>query len=120
MSQTEADAIGYKIGRMPVQLRSNYILPEIDSFGPEMPCTFLSNNACTIYEDRPFACRNLINLDIDPLLCGFENWELSRAKDTRSTGIQMLGAGPLAQAYSTLSGRDQIGDIRAFFPGGLL
>lgn len=58
MSQTEADAIGYKIGRMPVQLRADYVSPEIDSFGPETPCTFLSSGACTIYDDRPFACRN--------------------------------------------------------------
>jgi hypothetical protein len=55
-------------------------------------------------------------LDVDPLLCGFDNWDLSRAKDGRSTGIPLLGAGPLEQAYSSLSGQDKIGDIRAFFP----
>ncbi|WP_426211103.1 YkgJ family cysteine cluster protein [Massilia sp. TWP1-3-3] len=116
MSQTEAEAIGHKISRKPVQLRPSYVLPEIDTFGSETPCTFLSNNVCTIYEHRPFACRNLVNLDVDPLLCRFENWELSKAKDARSTGIPLLSAGPLEQAYSSLSGRDMIGDIRAFFP----
>jgi hypothetical protein len=116
MSQTEAEAIGQKIGRTPVQLRAGYAMPEIDTFGLGTPCTFLSNGVGTIYEHRPFACRNLVNLDVDPLLCGFENWQLSRTKDPRSTGIPLLGAGPLEQTYSSLSGQDKIGDIRAFFP----
>lgn len=116
MSQTEAEAIGYQISRNPVQLTQSYVLPEIDTFGSGTPCTFLSNDVCTIYEHRPFACRNLVNLDVDPLLCGFENWELSKAKDSRTTGIPSLSAGPLEEAYRSLCGRDIIGDIRAFFP----
>lgn len=35
-------------------------------------CPFLSNEpdgGCTIYATRPLACRNLVNLDKDDLLC---------------------------------------------------
>lgn len=116
VSQTEADAIAYKIGTTAVQLRPGYVLPDIHNFGVDTPCTFLVEHSCSIYEYRPFACRNQVNLDIDPLLCGFENWELEKAKDQRSTPIPMLGLGPLQEAYKKVSGQDLVGDIRVFFP----
>lgn len=116
MSQTEADAISHKIAKQAVQLSSGYVLPEIHEFGKDTPCTFLKDGACSIYENRPFMCRNMVNLDVDPLLCGFENWDLDRTKDSRFTGIPMLGAGPLMEAYQKLASQDKVGDIRDFFP----
>lgn len=116
MSQTEADAIGHKIGRPAVQLRPSYVLPDMDAYGKNTPCTFLENNACSIYEHRPFVCRNQVNWDVDSLLCGFENWELGKAKDPRFSPIPLLGAGPLMTAYQQLAGQDRVGDIRDFFP----
>jgi hypothetical protein len=116
LTQTEADAIAYKIKRSAVQLRANYELPEMNAYGADTPCTFLVDNACSIYEHRPFVCRNFTNIDIDPLLCGTENWALQRLNDPRATGIPTLGAGPLLDAFNTISGRDVVGDIRDFFP----
>lgn len=33
------------------------------------PCPFLKDNACSIYDHRPFVCRTLVNLDDSDLLC---------------------------------------------------
>lgn len=33
------------------------------------PCTFLKDGACSIYDFRPLACRQLFNADVDDLLC---------------------------------------------------
>lgn len=116
LSQTEADAIGYKIGLPAIQLKHGYVLPETHEFGKDTPCTFLKNDRCSIYEHRPVMCRNAVNLDVDSLLCGFENWDLDKRKDKRFTGIPMLGLGPLMAAYQKTAGSDCVGDIRAFFP----
>jgi uncharacterized protein len=116
MSQTEANAIAYKIGRQAVQLRPGYKMQDIHAYGEDKPCTFLVDGACSIYEHRPVVCRNQVNLDIDPLLCGFENWELHKAEDPRFTPIPMLGLGPIMTAYQQLASQDQAGDIRDFFP----
>ena len=116
MSQTEADAIGHRIGRPAMQLRADYVPPDLHDFGRETPCPFLVNDACSIYEHRPFVCRNYVNMDQDPLLCGFENLALARAGDPRHTPVPHLDPGPLLAAYRAVSGKDRLGDIRAFFP----
>lgn len=116
MSQTEADAIGHRIGRPAVQLRPDYVPPALGDFGPDTPCPFLMNDACSIYEHRPFVCRNYVNLDTDPLLCGAENQALAKAGDPRHTPVPHLDPGPLLSAYRQVTGKDRLGDIRAFFP----
>lgn len=116
LSQTEAEAIGNKINVNPVQLPRNYTLPDVEAFNHETPCTFLKNGSCSIYDYRPFMCRNQVNLDIDNTLCSFENWELSKVKDPRYLGIPMLSPGPLLAAYQNISGNDKSGDIRDYFP----
>lgn len=116
MSQTEADAIGHRIGRPAVQLRADYVPPAVHDFGADTPCTFLADGACSIYAHRPFVCRNYVSLDVDALLCGFENLALDKARDPRFTPVPHLAPGPLLAAYQQLSGRDRMGDIRAFFP----
>lgn len=118
LAQTEADAIGYKIGKSATQLGPNYSIPQIHEFGITTPCQFLSDGSCSIYEHRPFMCRNMLNLDVDSLLCGFENWDLNNKQDPRFTGIPMLGAGPLQDAYMKVAANDRFGDIRDFFPTG--
>lgn len=116
MSQSEADAIGQRIGRAAMQLPANYVAPDVHDFGRDTPCPFLVENACSIYEHRPFVCRNYVNLDVDALLCGFENLALAKAGDPRHTPVPHLDPGPLLGAYRQVAGKDRMGDIRAFFP----
>jgi hypothetical protein len=116
LSQTEADTIAHNIKRKAVQLSPAYKLPDIDAFDSTTPCNFLVGGECSIYEHRPFMCRNQVNLDKDNLLCSFENWELGKAKSPMHTGILMQDPGPLLAAYRQVSSRDLVGDIRDFFP----
>jgi len=92
VSATEADWIGREIGRPPVA--GDEIADSAPAPGPRAdandaalqavtalharlaarhtgtPCTFLSAaGECTIYASRPLACRRVINLDDDALLC---------------------------------------------------
>lgn len=38
-------------------------LPAAERFTPELPCAFLQDGSCSIYELRPFACRGANSLD---------------------------------------------------------
>ena len=116
LSQSEADAIGHSIKKPAVQLSPKYKIPDQNEFGSETPCTFLSDGACTIYDVRPFMCRNQVNLDKDNLLCGQENWDLGKSNSPKFTGVPMLGPGPVLDVYRAISGQDIVGDIRDFFP----
>jgi uncharacterized protein len=116
LSQTEADTIAHNIKRKAVQLSPAYRLPDMDAFDSTTACNFLVDGECSIYEHRPFMCRNQVNLDKDSLLCSFENWELGKANSPMYTGIPMQDPGPLLVAYRQVSSHDIIGDIRDFFP----
>jgi Fe-S-cluster containining protein len=83
VSETEASVIGRAIGRKPVDsprarapadLLKNGVTPEVDAWRADVyfgvPCTFLDTSGrCSIYEERPLACRMQLNLDRDDLLC---------------------------------------------------
>jgi hypothetical protein len=52
-----------RLGITPKQFEERYVAPEPDEFGDTvlktMPCVFLGQeNKCTVYEDRPKACRD--------------------------------------------------------------
>jgi Fe-S-cluster containining protein len=82
ISTTEAAIIGRHVGLQPAQpskavkLQSSWDpqegLPDVKAISARTepsPCPFLVNDACSIYEVRPMACRLLLNLDDDALLC---------------------------------------------------
>jgi Fe-S-cluster containining protein len=116
LSQLEADAIGDRIGRQAVNLRPGHRIRHINAYGPETPCSFLLDGSCSIYENRPVVCRNLVNADHDNLLCSFENVELMRQNDSRCVHIPMPDAGVLVEACINLGQNMVHGDIRDFFP----
>lgn len=79
-----------------------------------VPCTFLHNGACSIYAQRPMACRLHIHLDRDNTLCRIIPGETIRVPrlDTMAFDMQYVRAfGPPADA--------KLADIREFFPHGL-
>jgi len=72
MSPTEAEMLGRAIGRKPRKNVAYTHEPgyyDKQPYGYHTPCPFLRNNECSIYEHRPLACRKLISVDIDDLLC---------------------------------------------------
>jgi uncharacterized protein len=66
--EPEARMLGEAIG-VPAATPAKPLDAQTFDFGYHNPCRFLKDNACSIYEHRPFACRALINVDEDELLC---------------------------------------------------
>lgn len=73
-------------------------------------CVFLKDGQCSIYDYRPFACRNYYNLSDDPSLCDL------------TKGRQDVPAMDLSAFWGVAAvsfGETGLGDIRDFFPDGL-
>jgi hypothetical protein len=118
LSQTEADAIGFAVGQKAKQLKQTARVHENTDSHTGSPCVLLKDDCCSIYENRPYVCRQSVNVDVDNLLCGPDNLMLAELKDPRATAIPTL-VDPLLGAFHQLNGQDVIGDIREFFPNGL-
>lgn len=72
-----------------------------------VPCPFLKDQRCSVYEHRPNACRTHFSLDVDDLLCRLipgASVPLPLA-DTRPLQVMILSAQPTAV----------LADIRDFF-----
>jgi Fe-S-cluster containining protein len=105
--QSEANLIAKAIGRPAKQLVKSSS-PESRGYGYHMPCPFLKDNACQIYEDRPLSCRIHFNLDDDALLC--------ELRTDSTVPVPLLDMTTLQMVYMRLTAGDKIGDIRDFFP----
>ncbi|WP_454669197.1 YkgJ family cysteine cluster protein [Achromobacter kerstersii] len=117
MSSTEAELINYKTGHKAARIIAGTSMKPIGEFGAQTPCTFLaSNGECSIYEARPYMCRNFVTLDIDSLLCQPENVRLAALKHPAATAVPMLAGGPLDALYLQIVKSDAQADIRTFFP----
>lgn len=109
ISQAEAEVIGNEIGVAPA-------LPE-DRRGKDhgqymrafigVPCTFLVGPECSIYENRPMACRLLYSLEKDAGPC--ERMENMTHANTRPIEFMLVKASKDAPLLA---------DIREFFPHG--
>lgn len=129
ISEPEAKVIGREIGRLPaspsaiesfvdVDMADSEVLQDRitefrnrvadDTFG--VPCTFLGDDdKCTIYRFRPIACRHLVNLDVDDLLC--------RLVPDESISVPYLDRASEQIAYVLAMGvQARIADIRVWFP----
>lgn len=124
---SEALAIGREIGRAPYSPpEGKYILTNLDAVGEGCaekadalaheftgdPCPFLdSDSKCSIYNSRPFACREQINLDRDDLLC--------RLVPGATVPVPYLDVTTSKVAYIAAFGMNRkMADIRYFFPRG--
>lgn len=121
ISSVEADLIGRRMGRRPARPAQAVRLQEFDdldeavpaleaiSAGREpSPCPFLQDDACSVYDVRPMACRLLLNLDDDDLLCHLVPGQAIPVPYANSQ--QLKGLFILAQVAAPLA------DIRDFFP----
>jgi Fe-S-cluster containining protein len=109
ITQAEAQAIGQAIGVKP---RNPAHRPEPALEFTNVPCPFLKDNLCSIYEHRPFACRVLFNMDADNLLC----------QHAADGGMQVPYANyrELYERMVTahMPNNVRLADIRDFFPNG--
>ena len=123
ITSAEARLIGEAVGREPAQppaalrvkdaatdagFAERHRAAELQVVG--VPCPFLMQGECSIYEHRPFGCRTHLSLDDDELLCRrIEGVEVTVPyADARMVYAVFLGA----QANEALA------DIREFFPAG--
>ena len=85
-----------------------------DAVGAEVfgvPCTFLVDAKCSIYEHRPLACRHLFNVDVDSLLC--------QLVPGVAIEVPYLGMQGEQVAYvSAMGANARLADIRDWFPAG--
>lgn len=107
ITQSEAEVIGQAIGRAPQKVKKPKLLAKKD-YGYHMPCTFLKDNSCSIYEHRPLACRIHFNLDKDDLLC--------RLIVGKTVPLPLMNVLPYQVAYIRFSNGEPLADIREYFP----
>jgi Fe-S-cluster containining protein len=72
------------------------------------PCPFLVRKTCSVYEHRPIACRVLVNLDDDDLLC--------RHAPTYSAEVPYADARAIKALALSAQASSEFADIRDFFP----
>lgn len=112
--EPEARAIGERIGVKPANVRGRKNFKGFD-FGPHNPCTFLKDGECSIYENRPLACRVHFSLDADAMLCDVSTgqpWPVPYL-NTLQWQTAMLRV-----MEATQDDVPKLGDIREFFPRG--
>lgn len=74
------------------------------------PCPFLtSQGSCSVYEQRPVACRAHANLDDDDLLC--------RLIDDAAVPVSYVDARRIWLMHLAAHRNDLLADVRDFFPG---
>lgn len=87
ISQIEANFIEKETGVKPAQVTNGFLHPQDKFIG--VPCPFLEDGSCSIYDVRPFACRKHLSFDTSPYWCdpartltvGFPMLEFSGAQD---------------------------------------
>ena len=121
ISGIEADLIGRHAGIAPARPAQSVRLQDFENLEDAMPalaaisgqvdpspCPFLRDGACSVYDVRPMACRLLVNLDDDDLLCQLVPGQAIPVP--YANGQQLKGFFILAQPAAPLA------DIRTFFP----
>jgi Fe-S-cluster containining protein len=113
ITAAEARVIGERIGVAPATLKNPQ--PRDPLAWRASPCTFLVDNACSIYEARPLECRSTFNFDLDSYWCREENWEKPGASVPKATFEEFHAA------YRSVTPQEEwaVADIRDYFPKGL-
>lgn len=102
----EADLIAKRTGRRPIASGGT-------ADTEDMPCPFLSNNQCSIYDDRPMVCRKHVALTNTAYWCQPERSD--------SHEFPMAGLSTVQSAFEyiiALDGRTKPVDIRDVFGHG--
>ena len=109
ISSLDAERIALKTGRRPAKV-SGTRKHAIDEFSG-VPCPFLVNDACSVYEVRPFACRAHHSFDSSSYWCQPERSFVE--------GMGMVSLDGAKAAYAAIAARTALqgfADIRDFFP----
>lgn len=104
----EAQQLAEASGRRALPLTRN-IIHNQDKFAGQ-PCPFLVDNLCSVYEARPYACREHVSF--------LPSAEACRPDTCYNVTVPMLNFGGLQKAYLGIGkASDRVmADIRDFFP----
>jgi hypothetical protein len=108
ISQVEANLIGEKMGRKAKQLVNSKNHNTNEFIG--IPCIFLQDNSCSIYDVRPFVCRNHLWFDTSSYWC-----DPKRSLDVTMPMIEFSGATGAFFEVTKKNSSGIHGDIRDFF-----
>ena len=108
----EAALIGQVIHTPPIPIK--YSNPFRVSKFAGVPCPFLKDNSCSIYNIRPIVCRAHFNISDQPKACD------STAPDSKDNTVHSLDFNNLYLAIQMVFDPDHnaTADIREFFPKG--
>lgn len=104
----EAELIGHRIHQRPAVVAETSSI-SVRPYGYDHPCPFLSSGSCSIYANRPMACRLHFNMDQDDLLC--------RLLPDLAVPVPLADMRQFHKAYVFIT-TGPLGDIRDFFPKG--
>lgn len=108
ITSLEAERLAEFSGRMPATLAGPVAHAPSDFSG--VPCPFLVEERCSVYEVRPLACRSHRTFDVDNYWCQPE-----RAADAILAQVKLPG---LTKAYTGIVAASALGglaDIRDYF-----
>lgn len=114
----EAELLGNKIGVKPARLNPPRLRPQ-ESFGYNTPCTFLDNGECSIYEHRPFVCRNHSSFELTDEPCRLTNEDGSRRTGSTALTPDYPSVKEALNLVVNLVGKTEYADIRDYFPSGI-
>jgi Fe-S-cluster containining protein len=109
ITSIEAQRLAAVSGKTMVDVRSPVTHSEAEFSG--IPCPFLVDEVCSVYEVRPYACRAHFSFDVSSYWCQPE-----RAYED---GMGVVELGGAKRAYVEIATKSPMGgfaDIRDFFP----
>jgi hypothetical protein len=109
ITQVEANYIEMETGIKPIQLTSYRIHGKEEFIS--VPCPFLKDDSCSIYEARPFACRKHVSFGTTSYWC-----EPTRALEMEFPMLGSTGAEGALMDVTGLNSGKVFADIRDFFP----
>jgi hypothetical protein len=110
----EAMLLASKIGVQPAKVTPSKTKR---TYGYNTPCTFLRNNECSIYEHRPFACRNHASFESSEDPCRLTDSDGNPRVGTVITP-NFPGIRDALNVVFKLVGKTNYADIRDYFPAG--
>jgi Fe-S-cluster containining protein len=108
ISVAEADRIGNTIGRKPANVVASRFHAGAEFVG--VPCPFLNDDSCTIYQDRPLVCRTHSNFDKSAYWCAPDKMNDHEMPMVTFDGLR-TALGKIAQTNALVV----YADIRDFF-----
>jgi Fe-S-cluster containining protein len=109
ITQTEAEALAKASGLKMVKTKRDVPTVEMRMKWFKVPCPFLVKGQCSVYNDRPLACRLLFNMSDSPHFC---NTNIP----PEESHVIMLNLKELEDGYLKAFLNENWGDIRDFFP----